>query len=158
MKSRSKITLFSNECHIEIWFSKKKTITFFWSKLSKLHKKDPILHVTTTVSLKQGETRTSSGPIPHPLRLVSTQKFWKIRECHIKLLNYNCDVYKSIHFWNVNESENPFLISNFTKNDDFLRKWQKITFLVKKNSWTAYKKQFWVKNAELVENHVKTKV
>ena len=28
---------------------------------------DPILHVTTIFSLKQGETRTSSGPIPHPL-------------------------------------------------------------------------------------------
>ena len=44
----------------------KKTFTFLWSKLSKLHKKDPILHVTTT--LKQGETRTNSVPIPHPLR------------------------------------------------------------------------------------------
>ena len=49
---------------------KKKTIMFFWSKLSKLHKKDPILHVTTTVSLKQGETRTSkqwthSTPVKH---------------------------------------------------------------------------------------------
>ena len=30
-----------------------------------------------------------------------------------------------------NESENPFLIPNFTKNDDFLKKWQKSTFLVK---------------------------
>ena len=30
-------------------------------------KKDPILHVATTFSLKQGETRTSHGPIPHPL-------------------------------------------------------------------------------------------
>ena len=29
----------------QIWFPKKKTITYFWSKLSKLHKKDPILHV-----------------------------------------------------------------------------------------------------------------
>ena len=48
-------------------FTKKKTITFLWSKLSKLHKKDPILHVATTFSLKQGETRTSRGPIPHPL-------------------------------------------------------------------------------------------
>ena len=48
-------------------FQKKKTITLFWSKLSKLHKKDQILHVTTTFSLKQGETRTSSGLIPHPL-------------------------------------------------------------------------------------------
>ena len=47
---------------------KKKKITFFWSKLSKLHKKDPILHVTTTFSLKQGETRTNGVPIPHPLR------------------------------------------------------------------------------------------
>ena len=45
---------------------KKETITFFWSKLSKLHKKDPILHVATTFSLKQGETRTNSVPIPPP--------------------------------------------------------------------------------------------
>ena len=49
-----------------------------------------------------------------------------------KLSNYNCDVYKSIHVWNRNESENPFLISNLTKNADFLRKWQNTTFLVKK--------------------------
>ena len=68
-KSRSKVAPFSNERHFEIWFPKKKTITFFWSKLSKLHKKDPILHVTTTFSLKQGDTRTNSVPIPHPLRL-----------------------------------------------------------------------------------------
>ena len=47
---------------------KKKTITFFWSKLSKLHKKGKILHVTTTFSLKQGETWTSSGPIPPKAR------------------------------------------------------------------------------------------
>ena len=67
VKSRSKIALFSNECHFEIWFPEKGTITFFWSKLSKLHKKDPILHVATTFSLKQGETKTSHGPIPHPL-------------------------------------------------------------------------------------------
>ena len=69
VKSRSKIALFSNEHHFDIWFPKKRTITFFWSKLSKLHKKDPILHVATTFSLKQGETRTSHGPIPHPLKL-----------------------------------------------------------------------------------------
>ena len=62
-----KIALFSNERHFEIWFPKKRIITFFWSKLSKLHKKDPILHVATIFSLKQGETRTSHGPIPHPL-------------------------------------------------------------------------------------------
>ena len=51
---------------------KKKTIAFFWSKLSKLYKKDSILHVTT-FSLKQGETRTSSELIPHPLK-----EFWAI--------------------------------------------------------------------------------
>ena len=67
VKSMSKIALFSNERRFEIWFSKKRTITFFWSKLSKLHKKDPILHVATTFSLKQVETRTSHGPIKHPL-------------------------------------------------------------------------------------------
>ena len=70
VKSRSKIALFSNEHHFESWFPKKRTITFFWSKLSKLHQKDPILHVATTFSLKQGETRTSHGPIPHPLNQI----------------------------------------------------------------------------------------
>ena len=49
-------------------FQKKKTITFI-SKLSKLHKKDPILPVTTTFSLKQGETRTNNVSIPHPLKM-----------------------------------------------------------------------------------------
>ena len=34
-----KIALFSNERHFEIWFPNKKTITFFWSKLSKLQKR-----------------------------------------------------------------------------------------------------------------------
>ena len=67
VKSRSKIALFSNKRHFEIWFPKKRTNTFFWSKLSKLYKKDPILHVATIFSLKQGETRSSHGPIPHPL-------------------------------------------------------------------------------------------
>ena len=70
VKSRSKIALFSNERHFEIWFPKKRTITFFWSKLSILHKKDTILHMATTFSLKQGKTRTSHGPIPHPLKCV----------------------------------------------------------------------------------------
>ena len=49
-------------------FQKKRTIAFFRSKLSKLHEKDQILHAATTFSLKQGETRTSHGPIPHSLR------------------------------------------------------------------------------------------
>ena len=75
VKSRLKIALFSNERHFKIWFPKKRTITFFWSKLSKLHKKDPILHVATTFSLKQGETRTSHGPIPHPLIYLYVSNF-----------------------------------------------------------------------------------
>ena len=82
VKSRTKIALFSNERHCEIWFPKKRTITFFWSKLSKLHKKDPILHMATTFSLKQGETRTSHVPIQHPLMRTSScqQKyFWFYR-------------------------------------------------------------------------------
>ena len=49
VKSRSNIALFSNERHFEIWFPKKRTITFFWSKLSKLHKKDQILHLANYI-------------------------------------------------------------------------------------------------------------
>ena len=53
---------------------------------------------------------------------------------HIECCNFQncyCNIYKSIHIWNGNESENPFLISNFTKNAVFLRKLAKNTFLVK---------------------------
>ena len=97
VKSRSKIALFSNERHFEIWFPKKRTITFFWSKLSKLHKKDPILHVATTFSLKQGETRTSHGPITHPLSAV-----WKnnMNVCFLYFSfsqeQYNCERQDSV--------------------------------------------------------------
>ena len=79
VKSRSKLALFSNEHHFEIWFpkkKKKKTITFFRRKLSKLHHKDTILHVTITFSLKEGQTRSSSSwPIwvPVSLCLASTK-------------------------------------------------------------------------------------
>ena len=129
VKSRSKIALFSNERHFAIWFPKKKTITFFWSKLSKLHKKDPILHVATTFSLKQGETRTSHGPIPHPLRLpmsalatVARKSFngkftakvdFMIGHFMLPLMMLTLEVYSlSIHYlvsiwttcwWNLNE-------------------------------------------------------
>ena len=47
-------------------FDFQKTITFFWSKLSKLHKKDPILHVATTFFLKQGETEQAMDPFHIP--------------------------------------------------------------------------------------------
>ena len=74
-KVGQKWPLFQMSAILKFDFQKKKTITFFWSKLSKLHKKEPILHVTTTVYLKQGETRTNSGPIPHPLSVI----FWASR-------------------------------------------------------------------------------
>ena len=59
-------------------FQKRKQLRFSEVKLSKLHKKDPMLHMTTTFSLKQWETRTNI-PIPHPLRHIS-----------MLLLNTNC--------------------------------------------------------------------
>ena len=49
-------------------FQKRKQLRF--SEVNYLNytkKTNPILHVTTTFSLKQGETRTNSVPIPQPL-------------------------------------------------------------------------------------------
>ena len=43
-------------------FQEKKTIRFFRRKLSKLHKEYTILHVSTTIFIKQEQTRTISGP------------------------------------------------------------------------------------------------
>ena len=64
---KSNITMIAKVCDREsrgdTWFEYR----LVWNKLSKLHIKDPILHVTTTFSLKQGETRTNIVPIPHPL-------------------------------------------------------------------------------------------
>ena len=62
-KLGQKEPFFPNERHFEIWFSKKKTITFFWCKLSKLLKKDPILHVTTKFSLlNKGKQEQAADP------------------------------------------------------------------------------------------------
>ena len=47
-------------------FQKRKQLCFSEVNYLNYTKKDPILHVTTTFSLKQGETRTNSVPIPHP--------------------------------------------------------------------------------------------
>ena len=67
VKSSSNIDPFSNKRHFEIWFPKKKTITFFWSKLSKLYKQDPIFARDVYVFPKREEKRKNSVPIPHPL-------------------------------------------------------------------------------------------
>ena len=48
-------------------FQKRDQLRFSEVNYLNYTKKDPILHVATTFSLKQGETRTSHGPIPHPL-------------------------------------------------------------------------------------------
>ena len=59
---------FSNERRFEILFLEKKTIMFFWSKLSKLHKKDSILHVTTTFFLNKGKQEQTVYPHSTPLK------------------------------------------------------------------------------------------
>ena len=66
---------------------------------------------------------------------------------------------KELHFWNGNESDNPFLISNFIKNDDFSRKWQKKnTFSVKHFCDKLTKNSFELKMPKFLEDHVKTHV
>ena len=67
---------------LKLDFQKKKTKTktkkqLRFSEVNYINytKKDPILHVTTTFSLKQGETRTSSKPIPHPLKFACLYSF-----------------------------------------------------------------------------------
>ena len=49
-------------------FQKRKQLRFSEVNYLNYTKKDPILNVTATFSLKQGETRTNSVPIPHPLK------------------------------------------------------------------------------------------
>ena len=69
IKSRSKIAFFFKWAPFWNLISKKRKQL----RISEVNyiiytKKDPILHVTTTFSLKQGETRTNSEPLPHPLK------------------------------------------------------------------------------------------
>ena len=55
-------------------FQKREQLLFSEVNYLNYTKKDPILHVATTFFLKQGETRTSHGPIPHPLKLGEQRK------------------------------------------------------------------------------------
>ena len=81
-KVGQKIVLFSNERHFEIWFPKKKTITFFWSKLSKPHKKDPILHVATTFFPKTRGNKNKPWTHSTPLNtVVEPNLVWLSDEC-----------------------------------------------------------------------------
>ena len=52
---------------LKFYFQKRKQLRFSEVNYLNYTKKDPMLHVTTTLSLKQGETRTNSVPILHRL-------------------------------------------------------------------------------------------
>ena len=77
VKSKLEIAFFFQMSAILKFDFQKRKLRFFLSKLSKLHKKDPIFHVTTAFSLKQGETRTNSVPIPHPLKVSNLRNFFE---------------------------------------------------------------------------------
>ena len=49
---------------LKFGFQKRKQLCFSEVNYLNYTKKDQILYMLTTFSLKQGETRTSSGPIP----------------------------------------------------------------------------------------------
>ena len=107
-------------------FQKREQLRSFWSKLSKLHKKDPILHVTTTFSLKQGETRTNSVPIPHLLKLVNN-----IIQCKGTKVLFS--VVRSIHlnsyFSNVYNINRRYIYNKNLKKIPFLRLFATILLL-----------------------------
>ena len=81
VKSRSKIALFSNERHFEIWFPKKRTITFFWSKLSKLHKKRPNFACGNCIFPKTRGNKSKPWTHSTPLKYYNlVTSFWRIDE------------------------------------------------------------------------------
>ena len=61
-------------------FQKREQLSFSEVNYLNYTKKDPIFHVATTFSLKQGETRTSHGPISHPLKIIMTFSIYLITE------------------------------------------------------------------------------
>ena len=68
-------------------FQKREQLRFTEVNYLNYTKKDNILHVATTFSLKQGETRTSHGPIPHPLRMLAFDSFKNSRLVIFPLMN-----------------------------------------------------------------------
>ena len=97
---------------------KKENNYVFWGKLPKLHKKDPILHVATIFSLKQGESRTSHGPIPHPLNsclsslhLTACLRWFQTRQENLQ--TYDKKTYKRI--------SNDYSAALFTPKDRGIR-------------------------------------
>ena len=57
-------------------FQKREQLCFSEVNYLNYTKKDPILHVATIFSLKQGVTRTSHGPIPDPLSFILLAIQW----------------------------------------------------------------------------------
>ena len=132
VKSRSKIALFSNECHFEIWFPKKRKITFCWSKWSQLHKQS-ILQVATTFSLKQGGNKnkpwTHSTPLLALKHLGTVLTNWFVEgnegwagagACVLILpslsirINYNVVTFKNVFVWWVISCSYLLVINNST--------------------------------------------
>ena len=70
-------------------FQKREQLCFSEVNYLNYTKKDPILHVATTFSLKQGKTRTSHGPIPHPLNVTHSKRAMRVDILYtcIKILN-----------------------------------------------------------------------
>ena len=80
---------------LKLDFQKREQLRFSEVNYLDYTKKNPILHVATTFSLKQGETRTSHGPIPHPLNQYFSQtSSHEIVRRNVKLTreNLNLDI------------------------------------------------------------------
>ena len=94
-------------------FQKRQQLRFSEVNYLNYNKKDPILHVATTLSLKLGETRTSHEPIPHPLRLLFIKSYCVLATDSIEgyisqievsrentLLSLGCSKLKAAHLVN----------------------------------------------------------
>ena len=92
-------------------FQKRKTITFFWSTLSKIHKKGPILHVTTTFSLKQGGNKNKQCTHSTPL---------KIAKFRLSLINDRVYVTILKKFWFLIYKKVSALFQRYQKARKFL--------------------------------------
>ena len=93
-----------------------KTIKFFRRKLSRLREEDTILLVTSTFSLKQGQTRISSGPIWVSLNILHflvRLQLWLITMITSEI-NYGSHCYEKWNIYNI-----PTLILEATINNAY---------------------------------------
>ena len=110
VKSGSKITLFQMDTILECVFQKWKQLHFSDENYLIYTKKDTILHVTITFFLKQGQTRTSSGPITVPLIIFCVAQF--IKTC----ISLPCFFWHFFHPFTVLQFYTPPIITNRTLN------------------------------------------